>query len=158
MNEHNRILAAKLLKRAQEEALKEGGTLGKDGVPLIETICPACRASLPTSYIELDASRCCPSCGKLVVPLIPVGTKMYMPAWGMTYGKFCRCFTHDVYWNEVRPLMKAWYDYNYEVIDGAIKITNSNGHAIDPFELHLKIQADEDQQYDLYQAYMNIAR
>jgi len=83
---------------------------------------------------------------------------MFMPPYGMTYGSFCKCLTHDAYWNEVGPLLKAWYDYNYEVINGVIKITDHDGKIVDSLDLHLKIQEDEDRQYAIYQAHMKIAR
>jgi hypothetical protein len=158
MDVNSRILATKLLERMRAESLKEGGTIGEDGVPLIKTTCPECRASLPTPYIELYALKRCLHCGQQVVPSSPVGTKMYMPPWGMSYGSFCGCLKNRDYWNAVGPLLRNWYDYDFEVIGGIIKITDYAGQFVDSLKLHLEIQADEGRQYAIYQAYMNIAR
>jgi len=158
MNENDRLIAAKQVQRMQNEALKEGVPLGKDGIPLVLCICPDCKRSLPTPYIELYAQKRCPSCSRLVKPFTPDGTKMYCLPWGMSYGSFCLCLRHEAYWNEVGPLLRSWYSYTFSVFNGIPLITDLDGTWVDSFDLHLKIQGNEDQRYRVYQAYMKIAR
>jgi hypothetical protein len=113
---------------------------------------------MQTAYIRLGTAVRCPSCLALTVPHIPVGGRVPIHAYEVTYGDFRNLIEDPVYRKAMAPLIAEWFACSIVVQGSDVRVKNDAGEMIDALWLHLVIQADPDKQRLLYGTAMSLWR
>ncbi len=109
-------------------------------------------------YILLGAATSCPSCGKRVVPQVPVGTSYPKTDYQITFADFQQLVTTEAYRSSVGGLLLEWYGYRIVGAGDSSAVLSREGENVDLVELHQQIQGDSVKQRALYGAAMALWR
>lgn len=120
----------------------------------VETVCPKCNSKLLIEYKLLGASTTCPSCGRRVVPQVPVGTEYPNTEYEITFADFHQLLAQKDYRNAVGELLAQWFGYEITDEGESTVVLSRDGKTVDILDLHLEIQNDSTKQRKLYKTAM----
>lgn len=118
----------------------------------IETRCPLCKSSIDLPYILIGVEMTCSSCGKSIVPEIPIGTAYPQTEYQLTFSDFKQLVTSKGYRGIIGALLSRWFGYKIKNEGEGAIIWAPDGERIDLLELHRAIQDDEAKRHELYNA------
>ena len=125
---------------------------------MVATVCPDCDASILTQYILLGAPMTCESCGHTVVPKVPTGTSYPIIEYELTFGDFMQLLSDPACRPSVSPVLERWFGYRVRPTGDGVEIQTPDGSPAHALDVHLRIQADRQKQYDIYQTAMSLWR
>ena len=124
----------------------------------VATVCPGCGTTMRTEYRRLGAACRCPACARDVVPRVPTGTRLPVHASELTYHDFRQLIENPAYRREIAALLARWFACTLRGEHRETLVVDGRGEALDPLELHLRIQDTPAQQAALYQQAMSLWR
>jgi hypothetical protein len=81
-----------------------------------------------------------------------------MAGWDVTLADFHQLISYLDYRPAIAPLFRKWFDYAIEGSGANTIIRSSRGDIIDLTELHTRIQASPQMQYEFYQTAQSLWR
>lgn len=126
--------------------------------PTVHARCPACGEMLEVPYILLGAAMVCTSCGRTVVPEVPVGTVYPRTEYAITFRDFQQLVGGSDYGPAIGELLALWFGYEIGGEGEASVVRSRRGEPVDLVELHRRIQADSAKQQEIYRAAMALWR
>ncbi len=124
----------------------------------LDVECPECSSSLTIEYRRLGSVIQCPECLRDVDPRVPVGGKVPVHQWELTFRDFRSLVEDRANRHAIAPLMQEWFDYRIIGHGLGTRIVNCKSEPVDPLELHLRIQDDSRFQYQVYQVAQSLWR
>lgn len=124
----------------------------------VKAVCPICRTDLKVPFVLLGAPMSCASCGKSIVPAVPVGTIYPRTGYEITFGDFQLLVTTRAYRSAVAKLLARWFDCEIMGDGDATIVRSHQGESLNLVSLHRKIQEDATKQRELYGTAMALWR
>jgi hypothetical protein len=124
--------------------------------PMAPALCNHCGARTRIEYIRLGAPIRCTSCDREFVAAVPGGERYPVTQWHITYADFQQLVGERSYRTAIEPLLGAWFDLRIVDRINDVSLVTGEGTELDPLALHLRIQADPEKQYALYQCAMSL--
>ena len=81
-----------------------------------------------------------------------------MAGWDVTLADFRQLTGYPDYRPAIAPLFAKWFGYTIEGSGAHTLVRSAQGDAVDPAELHARIQASPDKKYELYQTAQTLWR
>ncbi len=122
----------------------------------VATRCPHCAAESFSEYISLGRAVECAACGLGGIAEVVVGSTFPLTGCAIRFADFFDLAAHGSTQEKMNSFLTRWFGVQAVGEGAELSIVGREGLAVDPFELHLEIQADAERQADLYNFAMTV--
>jgi DNA-directed RNA polymerase subunit RPC12/RpoP len=117
---------------------------------IVPAICLNCAKELRIPYTLIGAPVACPSCGKTVIPKVPLGTIYPDTGYETSFKDFISFLRGAAYRKEAKRFFDQWFGFRIRGDGDATNVGPRDGEGIDLLTLHQMIQDDPAKQLDFY--------